>query len=241
VLRVAAGGDLHCGGGRDLAELAEALAAAGGQADLVLLAGDLTERGEPEQAAALAEACRAVPVPVLAVLGNHDRFAGRAPEVAATLEAAGVAVLQGEHRVVRAAGVEVGVVGTSGGPGGFPGAPLRVRWRDRRRVREHDAREQRALDRGLRAVAGCAVRIVLLHFAPTTSTLVGERRHLWPLLGSDRLARPILRHRPDLVVHAHVHHGRPAGELGPVPVLNVSAPLLGRPLALLRVGARARP
>ena len=53
--------------------------------DLVLLAGDLTTCGGPDEAAVLAEACRQVEVPVCAVLGNHDWHLNRTQEVAAVL------------------------------------------------------------------------------------------------------------------------------------------------------------
>jgi Icc-related predicted phosphoesterase len=96
--------------------------------------------------------------------------------------------------------------------------------------------EARALEAGLEAVAGCALRLVLLHYAPTAETLHGEARHLWGFLGSERLAGPIRDHRPDAVVHAHAHAGSFRGSVGDVPVYNVSAPLLGRRLCVLEVG-----
>src|SRR2546421_5888128 len=70
-LRIAAAGDLHCSESR-AAEIREAIAAIEVSADLILLAGDLTTHGEPEQGRVLADACRALEVPVYAVLGNHD-------------------------------------------------------------------------------------------------------------------------------------------------------------------------
>src|SRR2546421_3806009 len=91
-LRIAAAGDLHCSESRRL-EIAEAMAALEGSADLVLLAGDLTTHGKPEQAAVLAEACAPLGLPVLAVLGNHDWHANRRDEVVQALTAGGIQVL----------------------------------------------------------------------------------------------------------------------------------------------------
>jgi Icc-related predicted phosphoesterase len=84
---------------------------------------------------------------------------------------------------------------------------------------------------------GCSIRIALLHYSPTFETLEGEEPYLWPALGSDQLAGPIQRHRPHLVIHAHAHEGAPRGQVGGVPVLNVSAQVIGRPLALFDLKA----
>ena len=88
-------------------------------------------------------------------------------------------------------------------------------------------REVAALDAGLRAVALCPFRIALLHYAPITATLEGERREIWAFLGTDRLAVPLREHHPDLVLHGHAHAGTFAGRLDTVPVYNVSVPVLG--------------
>ena len=75
---------------------------------------------------------------------------------------------------------------------------------------------------------GCDLRIVLLHYAPTTTTLEGEPRVIWAFLGTDRLAPPIAEHRPDLVLHGHAHARPLRGLVGEVPVYNVAVPVMGR-------------
>jgi Icc-related predicted phosphoesterase len=225
-VRLAAAGDLHCAAA-DGGALAEAFAAVAERVDLVLLAGDLTAGGEPGEAAVVADACRGLAVPVLAVCGNHEADAGRRDEVIAVLRDAGVGVLDDEHAILGVGGTSVGVVGSVGFTGGFAGAhAFAMAGRGAARPAGERAARLEALDVGLRAVAGCGARIVLLHYAPTPATLVGEPRHLWPALGSEQLAVPILEHEPDLVVHAHAHLGTPDAELGGVPVVNVSLPLL---------------
>lgn len=86
-MRIVAAGDVHC---REASRehVRDAFAALRGAADLVLLAGDLTTHGEPEQAEVLARACDEVDVPVLAVLGNHDWHADRVGELRSVLEEA---------------------------------------------------------------------------------------------------------------------------------------------------------
>jgi uncharacterized protein len=195
----------------------------------VLLAGDLTTHGEPDEAAVLAEACRGLAVPVVAVLGNHDWHANRCDEVMGVLEDAGITVLERDWTVCDVDGARVGIVGTKGFVGGFPdsalpdfGEPLL------RRVYAETTAEVEALAQGLDEIADCPIRIVLLHYSPTSTTLEGEPKGIWAFLGSDRLAAPISEHVPDLVVHGHGHAGTFEGFIGKVPVYNVAIPVMRR-------------
>jgi Icc-related predicted phosphoesterase len=227
-VRIAAAGDIHCHeANRD--HTREAFAKLPGTADLVLLAGDLTTHGEPEQGAVLADACRDLGLPVVAVLGNHDWHVNRADELVATLEDAGIRVLERDSTVVDHAGTQIGIVGAKGFVGGFPGCHLPDFGEPLlREVYRQGVEEAEAVDAGLRAVAHCPVRIVVLHYAPITQTLEGEPREIWTMLGSDRLAVPITEHEPDLVLHGHAHAGTFRGTLGAVPVFNVSVPVMAQ-------------
>ena len=192
-------------------------------------AGDLTTHGEPEQGELLAEAVRGVETPIIAVLGNHDWHVDRVPELTAILEDAGIKMLDRAWTIERVGDCEVGVVGAKGHVGGFPGSHLPDFGEPSLRAVYAEATDEvEAVDEGLRAVASCPFRIVLLHYAPTTETLVGERESIWAFLGTDRLAAPIVEHEPDLVLHGHAHAGTFRGAIGPVPVFNVSVPVLGR-------------
>jgi Icc-related predicted phosphoesterase len=226
-IRIAAAGDVHYGeADRDRAQAA--FASLEGRVDLVLLAGDLTTHGEPEQAVVLADAARALDVPVVTVLGNHDWHANRAQELTAVLEDAGIVVLDRGHHVLEICDTVVGIAGGKGFVGGFAGnhipdfgEPLL------RQVYAESMEEVTALDASLREIALCPFRIALLHYAPTAETLEGERRDIWAFLGTDRLAPPILEHNPDLVLHGHAHAGTFEGRVGEVPVYNVSVPVMG--------------
>ena len=227
-VRIAAAGDVHATESRRAA-LEQAFARLDSDIDLVLLAGDLTTYGEPEQAGVLADAVRNVEVPVLAVLGNHDWHSNRHSELLRILEAAGITVLDRGWTIRDVRGTEVGIVGTKGFVGGFPdsqlpdfGEPIL------RRVYAETTAEVAALEEGLMAIDECPVRIVLLHYAPTVTTLEGEPRGILAFLGTDRLATPIERYRPDLVLHGHGHAGRFEGSIADVPVFNVAVPVIGR-------------
>jgi Icc-related predicted phosphoesterase len=239
MVRIAAAGDVHASEATR-ERIAASFAAVEREADLVLLAGDLTTHGEPEQAQALADACRGLSIPVCAVLGNHDHHAARGDEVAAIVRAAGVTLLDGEATVVDVDETEVGVVGVKGFVGGFPGSALPDFGEPLlRRVYAETTAEVEALGAGLEAIAGCDYRIALLHYAPTATTLTGEPRGIWPFLGTDRLAEPILEHHPDVVLHGHAHAGAFRGAVGDVPVYNVAVPVLGRDFFVFELDGKA--
>ena len=227
-VRIAAAGDVHCSDD-NRAQVAAAFEAIRDEADLVLLAGDLTTYGEPEQAAVLADIVRNYALPVYAVLGNHDWHAEQTAAVRGVLVEGGVQLVDRECAVVEVRGLRIGIAGAKGFIGGFPdatlpdfGEPLL------RRVYAETTREVEALDRSLRKIADCHLRIALLHYAPTTTTLEGERQTIWAFLGSDRLGDPIREHQPHLVVHGHGHAGTFEGFIGAVPVFNVAVPVMGR-------------
>src|SRR4051794_39854464 len=114
VVRVAAVGDLHCtktGEGvvqKTFERVAES-------ADVLLLAGDLTDYGLPDEARALARALTPLRIPVAAVLGNHDVESGKEAEVRDILVEAGVVVLDGDAVELKG----VGIAGIKGFGGGF--------------------------------------------------------------------------------------------------------------------------
>src|SRR5256714_15072677 len=207
-IKIAAAGDIHaCEPHRERIE--RAFAEVDDEADLILLAGDLTTHGDPEEASVLADASSRLATPVYAVLGNHDHHLGRAKEVEDALQAGGVVVLNRDSAVAEVEGVDVGIVGTKGFVGGFPGSSLPDFGEPLlRRIYAETTAEVEALERGLQAVAHCPLRIVLLHYAPTTATLEGEPAAIWHLLGTPRLALPVAEDGPDRVLHAHARPGR---------------------------------
>ncbi len=239
-LRIAAAGDLHCSEHRR-EEITRSVRGLAGTADVVLLCGDLTTHGEPEQAAVLAEACAELDLPIFAVLGNHDWHAARAEELTGVLQAGGISVLDRDWVVCEAGSLEVGIVGVKGFVGGFPGSHLPDFGEPLlREVYAETTREVEALDRGLRQIATCPTRIVMLHYAPCEATIVGETPGIWAFLGTDRLAAPIAEHEPDLVLHGHAHAGTFEGAIGEVPVYNVSVPVIGRDFWLFELDVPAR-
>src|SRR5438094_185930 len=235
-IRVAAAGDIHAGSAeRD--RVAEAFRRVEDQADLILLAGDLTQRGQVDEVCVVADACRVLQIPVVAVLGNHDWQSDRPGDLARALAEAGVVVLDRTHTILPIGGVSVGVAGAKGFVGGFGnqlanfGEPLF------REAYAETTRDVDGFDRALASIEPCSVRIGLLHYAPTEQTLFGEPERLWLVLGAERLAGPIRAHRPDIVLHGHAHHGSFEGDIDGVPVYNVAVHVMGRAFWIFELDA----
>ena len=223
-IRVAAAGDLHCGKA-SAGTLQPLFARVTEEADLLLLAGDLTDYGQPEEARILARELAALHVPAAAVLGNHDFESGREQEIRQILADVGVTVLDGDAVEI----LGVGIAGVKGFAGGF-GQHALGPWGEP--VIKQFAHE--AVNEALKLEAALArLRtshlVALLHYAPVAETAMGEPPEILPFVGSSRLEEPIGRYPVTLVIHGHAHRGQLDGRThSGVPVHNVSTPLLLR-------------
>jgi Icc-related predicted phosphoesterase len=223
VVRVAAVGDLHC------MKLSQGqyqglFAAAAAQADILVLCGDLTDYGLPEEAETLVkEMAGGAKLPTIAVLGNHDFESGLEAEVRRIFVEAGILVLDGDAVEVRG----IGFAGAKGFAGGFGRGTLGA-WGER----AIKAFVQEAVDEAMKLEAALARlrtrrRIAVLHYAPIRATVENEPVEIFPFLGCSRLEDPLNRYPVTAVVHGHAHNGAPEGRTsGGTPVYNVSLPLL---------------
>ena len=227
VVRVAAVGDLHCsktsqGAFQSLfARISEA-------ADVLLVPGDLTDYGLPEEAAILAKELHTLRIPIVAVLGNHDIESDKGAEVRQILADAGVTMLDGDATEL----LGIGIAGVKGFGGGFGRRALGP-WGES--IIKQFVRE--AVDEALKLEAALArlrtkQLVAMMHYAPIQQTVEGEPLEIYPFLGSSRLEEPIGRYPVTLVLHGHAHRGQLEGRTqGGVPVYNVSMPLLTRTFA----------
>ena len=235
MIRIAAAADIHAGP-ESAGTLKPLLAGLKDEADLLLLAGDLTRSGKPLEAETLIEELTDVGVPIVAVLGNHDYHSDQAPEIARILKAAGIHVLDRSSVVLDVAGQRVAIAGTKGFGGGYGaalasdfGEPEMKAW-----IR-HAETEAETLEDVITALFG-DVRVVLLHYSPVPDTLDGERIDLYPFLGNSLLGEAIDRSGADLVLHGHAHHGSLAGATpGGVPVRNVAQPVIRAPYVVFTI------
>jgi Icc-related predicted phosphoesterase len=227
VVRVAALADLHCTKTSQGA-FQTLFTRVSESADIVVIAGDLTDYGLPEEAAVLARELTALRIPAAAVLGNHDLESGKAGEVRDILVAAGLIVLDGDACELQG----IGIAGVKGFGGGF-GRHALGPWGET--IIKQFVRE--AVDEALKLEAALArlrtpQLIALLHYSPIQQTVEGEPLEIFPFLGSSRLEEPLGRYPVSLVVHGHAHRGQLEGATkNGVPVYNVSMPLLTRTFA----------
>lgn len=232
MIRLAAAGDLHCRAD-SVGLFSPWLVKLNTEADVLLLAGDLTNWGEKDEAEVLAAELACLRIPVLCVLGNHDYHNEQPETVRETLEAAGAIVLEKESMVVEVRGETMGVVGTKGFAGGFGQACIAPFGEPEIKMflRETYACAE-AIETGLRTLE-TDFRVVLLHYSPIPETLKGESVGVYPFLGSSILGEPVDAHGADLVLHGHAHKGTEHGATpGGIPVRNCSIPVIGQPYAL---------
>ena len=223
-VRIAAIGDIHHGKNAVQGSLQPLFAQITDNADILVLCGDLTDYGLPDEARALArEITSAVKIPCVAVLGNHDCESGQEAEISKILADAGVVMLDGDSTEIHG----VGFAGVKGFCGGFGRRALGP-WGEQ--IIKHFVRE--AVDEALKLESALArlrtERLVaVLHYSPIQATVEGEPREIFPFLGCSRLEEPIGRFPVSAVVHGHAHHGQPEGRTAAnVPVFNVSASLM---------------
>lgn len=228
-MRIAAVGDIHAGADAEsIDRLREGWAHLADQADLLLLAGDLTRAGEPAEARVVADAVQRADLPTAAVLGNHDLHVGRASEMVRILTSAGVTVLEGSSALFDLPDGRVGVAGSKGFGGGFEGASATAFGEEQMKVfARHTIDTATGVRRALAELDGVDLRVALLHYAPVRATLEGETPELYPFLGSYLLAEAVDAAGADLVVHGHAHLGSERGvTTGGVRVRNVAQPVI---------------
>lgn len=223
-LRIAAIGDLHI---RTTVptELVRQAMSLESLADILVIAGDITNGGRIQEVEIACDLLRRIQIPMLTVLGNHDRRTTRRRHFISLLENSGVRVL--DPGTVEIGGV--GFAGVGGSGGGFwpEEAVTTPANRAVQAMAVRARREALRLDRALSSL-DTPVKIAVLHFAPTISTLTGEPPAKYPLLGNSALGRIVDKHQVHLVLHGHAHLGSPEGTTpGGVPVRNVASDIHG--------------
>lgn len=237
-MRIAAVGDVHVG--RDSAGWLRAeLEGIGAVADLLLVAGDLTQHGTREEGELCAASLADLPVPVFSVLGNHEYHAGAESEIRAALEEAGVTVLEGETAVLEQDGVRLGIAGAKGFGGGFANACGTDFGEPEMKAFVRHGKEVAARFHDCLAALDTDIKVALTHYAPVNATLMGERREIYPFLGSYLLGEAIDLAGCDLAIHGHAHRGTEWGITpGGVPVRNVARPVIRHAYKVYRLRSR---
>jgi Icc-related predicted phosphoesterase len=221
-MRIAATADLHFSA-QTQGLLKEQLGRVRDEADVLVVAGDLTNFGRPQEMEPLVNVLVRLRIPTIAVLGNHDYESGQATELIRMMTSEGIKVLDGT-------GYErdgVGFAGTKGFIGGFGRGVLTAFGEP-----EVKAFVKVSIDEAIKLECAMsqlrsAKRVVVLHYAPIAGTVSGEAPEIYPYLGSSRLAEVVDRHGADLIIHGHAHHGCLNGKTtAGIPVHNVAITLL---------------
>src|ERR1700694_1286623 len=193
------------------------------EADVLVLAGDLTNYGQPEEMEPLLNVVVRSRVPLVAVLGNNDYESGKQAELMRMMTAAGIKVLDGSAYERDG----VGFAGTKGFVGGFGRGMLTAFGEPEIKTFVRAGIDEAVkLERAMSQLR-TQKRVVVLHYSPIAATVEGEAPGIFPFRGTSRLAEVVDRHGADLVLHGHAHHGKLDGKTtGGVPVHNVAITLL---------------
>jgi Icc-related predicted phosphoesterase len=221
-MRIAATADLHFTP-QSYDRIREQMNRVRDEADVLVLAGDLTNYGKPQEMESMLASFVRLRIPIVAVLGNHDYESGQENELIHMMTTEGIKVLDGTAYEREG----VGFAGTKGFIGGFGRGVLTAFGE-----REVKAFVQAAIDETLkleRALAQLRTenRVVVVHYSPIPATVQGEPADIFPYLGTSRLAEVIDRHGAKLAVHGHAHHGSLEGKtVSGIPIYNVALQLL---------------
>ena len=221
-MRIAAVADLHFTPQR-YDPIRDAMSHVREEADILLLAGDLTNYGKTEEMESLLNALVRLRIPIVAVLGNHDYESGQEVELMRMMTTEGIKILDGTAYERDG----IGFAGCKGFMGGFGRGVLTSFGEPSIKVFvQAGIDEAMKLERSLMQLR-TEKRVIVLHYAPIAETVKGEPEVIYPYLGSSRLAEVIDRHGADLVVHGHAHHGTAEGKTtGGTPVHNVALGML---------------
>lgn len=222
-VRIAAMSDVHYGKA-SAGALTSVFREAAEQADVLVLCGDLTDFGLPEEVRLLAkDLTTAVNIPIVAVLGNHDFESGMQEELARILSESGVHMLDGDSVEVHG----IGFAGIRGFCGGFGRGALGA-WGEKiiKDFVHETVQESLKLESAL-ARLRTEQKVAIIHYAPIRETVEGEPLEIYPFLGSSRMEEPLARYQVTAVFHGHAHKGKPEGTTNAgIPVYNVALPLL---------------
>jgi Icc-related predicted phosphoesterase len=169
-----------------------------GTVDVLVVGGDITTGGTPDDAEAAIDQWRPLAPRLLALAGNMDSPAidARLDEIGVSLDARGVT------------SGDVGVCGVSAAPI----SPLRTPYE------LADDELERRVENAFAAVEGCRVRIFCPHAPPegTICDRLRDGRHV----GSVVVRSFVEREQPDLVLCGHIHEARGSDAIGRTRIVN---------------------
>lgn len=169
-----------------------------GALDLLVIGGDLTNRGTPQEVCSALQRWQSRVPQLLAVTGNMDTHA-----IEQAISDLGLSL---HGRGIRLG--EIGFFGVSAGPFSPLNSPYELS--------EEEIAHQ--LDQGFRTVAEARVHVLVTHAPPWNTPL----DYTWhgTHAGSRAVREFILQHHPQLVLCGHIHEARGQAYLGKSLVIN---------------------
>ena len=228
-LVIASTADIHSP--KYLEDLKEAVKRVKDRPKLILLAGDLINKGKIEWYAPTIEVISQLQAErIIAVFGNeeYDETHDKLREEFSDL----VIFLDDESITFEIDRISIGIVGTRGS------LEKPTTWQERHIPGISDVYENRIkkVEKLLKGL-DTDLKVLVMHYAPTFKTLFGEYRRIWPHLGHRGYEKVIEITRPDLVIHAHAHNGSKKASVRNIEVLNVSFPVW-REVVLVKLAKR---
>src|SRR5437763_2518845 len=176
-MRVAATADLHFTPAR-FSALHDQLNRVRDEADVFVLAGDLTNFGRPDEMEPLLNVLVRLRLPVIAVLGNHDYESDRQVELMRMLSQEGIKVLDGSAYERDG----VGFAGTKGFIGGVGRGVLTAFGEPEiKNFVGATIDETLKLERAMSQLR-TKKRVVVLHYSPIVATIEGEASEIYAFL-----------------------------------------------------------
>lgn len=188
--------------------------------DIVLIAGDLMEKGDLNGLKHLVEVIRKFTnVPIYACPGNEDY--DESIEKAKNL-IKDVKWLIDEKIEIEISNHMISIIGSKG----VLDRPTFWQAKHIKNIREIYEKRLQLLINLISKLEDSKINILLLHYAPTYATLEGENRKIWCFLGTSRLERYIAEKKM-VVIHGHAHKScKRVVKLGRSIVVNASFPEL---------------
>ncbi|MBU5537231.1 MAG: metallophosphoesterase [Candidatus Aenigmatarchaeota archaeon] len=188
--------------------------------DLFLLAGDMIERGHPpeEYERVYNALFGKITCPIVACFGNNEFIPDTRTQIKAKIK--DIKFLDGEAIEIKIGYTTIGIVGTIGS------LDTPTNWQKANIPNIEKIYQERmaTVDRFLHRMM-THLKIVLMHYAPTYKTLVGENPRFYGGLGSQMYENVFLQRKPTLVIHGHSHKGSKFAWIDTIPIFNVSFPV----------------
>lgn len=186
--------------------------------DLFLLAGDMINRGDLNEYDKIYNALFGkFSCPIVSCFGNNE-FQELRDKI--RQKYTDIKFLDDDSLIMKIGAASVGIVGTTGG------LDTPTPWQKNNVPNIEKIYQERVsfVDRHLLRLA-VDLKIVLMHYAPTYKTMVGENPRFFTSMGSKMYEPVFLERKPNLVIHGHMHRGTKQAWLDTIPIFNVAISL----------------